>query len=99
MAILKKYSATTSHRLRRLTCVGGGLFIVLRARCIFTVWTGTGGGEEDEGGGRRALLPGPKTLIFALPEGEEVEEEIEEEDVDGRLFAACPVGGINEGID
>lgn len=83
-----------------LTCPGGGLFIVLRARWI--LWgAGETDGDEDAvpqeeaekgvGGGRGLLLAGPETLIFALP-GDNVidveEEDNEEADVDGSDFAA-----------
>lgn len=84
-----------------LTCPGGGLFIVLRARWI--LWgAGETEGDEDNvpqeeaekgvGGGRDLLLAGPETLIFALP-GDNVidvegEEDNEEADVDGSDFAA-----------
>lgn len=55
--------------------------------------------EEEEGasGGMDLLLPGPDTLIFARPgdnvEDVEGEEDNKEEDVEGRDFAAWPVGG------
>lgn len=83
-----------------LTCPGGGLFIVLRARWI--LWgAGETDGDEDAvpqeeaekgvGGGRGLLLAGPETLIFALP-GDNVidveEEDNGEADVDGSDFAA-----------
>lgn len=83
-----------------LTCPGGDLLIVLRARWI--LW-GAGETEGDEdavlrveaekrvGAGRGLLLAGPETLIFALP-GDNVidvgEEDNEEADVDGSDFAA-----------
>lgn len=56
-------------------------------------------GEEDEGAGAGTdlLLPGPETLIFARPGDivEDVEgEDNNEEDIDGRDFAACPVRGM-----
>lgn len=91
----------------RLTCPGGGLFMVLRALWIL------GGAEEgaeeavaeeeDEeeeeegpGAGTDLLLPGPETLIFARP-GDNTEdvdgEDVDGEDIDGRDFAACPVRG------
>lgn len=57
--------------------------------------------EEEEGGataGTDLLLPGPETLIFARPgdnaEDVEGEEDNEEEDIDGRDFAACPAAGL-----
>lgn len=58
--------------------------------------------EEDEEGGAGGrtdlLLPGPETLIFARPgdnvEDVEGEEDNEEEDIDGRDFAACPAAGL-----
>lgn len=56
--------------------------------------------EEDKGAGARTdlLLPGPETLIFARPgdnvEDVEGEEDNEEEDIDGRDFAACPAGSL-----
>lgn len=53
--------------------------------------------EKGAGAGTDLLLPGPETLIFARPgdnvEDVEGEEDNEEEDIDGRDFAACPVGG------
>lgn len=55
--------------------------------------------EEEEGAGAWTvlLLPGPETLIFARPgdndEDVEGEGDIEEADIDGRDFAACPVRG------
>lgn len=59
--------------------------------------------EEDEeaaGAGMDLLLPGPETLIFARPgdnvDDVEGEEGNEEEDVDGRDFAACPAGLFGE---
>lgn len=56
--------------------------------------------EEDEGAGadKDLLLPGPETLIFARPgdnvEDVEGDEDNEEEDIDGRDFAACPATGL-----
>lgn len=99
-----KYDATLTLTLEMthsiLTCPGGGLFIVLRARWI--LW-GAGDAEGDGdavpqeevgkgiGGGMGLLLAGPETLIFALP-GDNVidvgEEGNEEADVDGSDFAA-----------
>lgn len=80
--------------------------MVLRARWILC---GTGdregdedivAGEEEAKGARGEmdlLLAGPETLIFARP-GDDVkdvegEEGNEEDDVDGRDFATCPVKG------
>ena len=50
--------------------------------------------DDEEGAGPRTdlLLPGPETLIFARP-GDNVEDVEGEEDIDGRVFAACPVRG------
>lgn len=83
--------------------------MVLRARWILGGAGETEGDEEavaeeeeDEGAGGRMdlLLPGPETLIFARPgdnvEDVEGEEDNEEEDIDGRDFAACPVRGRYE---
>lgn len=81
--------------------------MVLRARWIFGGAVETEGaedaveeGEEEVGGaGGRTdlLLLGPETLIFARPgdKAEEVEgkEGSDEEEVDARDFAACPIRG------
>lgn len=50
--------------------------------------------DDEEGVGPRTdlLLPGPETLIFARP-GDNVEDVEGEEDIDGRVFAACPIRG------
>lgn len=85
-----------------LTCPGGGLFIVFRARWILGGAGETDGEEaavveeeeEDDGGpGGRTdlLLPGPETLIFARTgdnvEDVEGDDDNDEEVVERREFA------------
>lgn len=48
---------------------------------------------EGEGAGTDLLLPGPETLILALP-GDNVVDVEGEGDIDGRDFAACPAAGL-----
>lgn len=54
--------------------------------------------EEGPGAGTDLVLPGPETLIFARPgdktEDVDGEADNEEEDIDGRDFAACPAAGF-----
>lgn len=99
--ILEFLQFRTGDTCRSLTCPGGGLFMVLRARWILWGAAETEGGEDavpqeeaekGVGGGRALLLAGPERLIFALP-GDNVidvdgDEDIREDDVDGSDFAA-----------
>lgn len=53
-------------------CGNGGLFMVLRARWILGGVVAADRTEEDED--EAVLLPGPQTLILALPDAEDGDE-------------------------
>lgn len=95
----KKVSLLSFQQIPFLTCPGGGLFMVLRARWILGGPGEADGGEEavteeEDGAGGRLdlLLEGPETLIFARPgdneEDVEGEEDDDDEDADERDLTA-----------